>query len=111
MPTLRAEIEERLQSLPEPPFFARLLDPRQHLTQFQLAQAPYLRSSRLFVVSEIALDRCYEQPGIWLRAVDSIDKRSSWVPKFMPKGAPMWLDLNWCTLFDLPGILSGFKAN
>jgi hypothetical protein len=87
--TSRDEIKRRLEDLPEPPFFARLLDPRQDLSAAQRAQHPELLPfwdtklqasiRRSFMVVKMEMDRDPQHPGIWL----------------LPSGCAFWVAVDW----------------
>lgn len=92
----------QLRQLPPVPFMARLLDPRAHLTQLQRAQAPYLSNGQCFTVAEVVLDRCFEQPGIWVRAADSLLVLDLTGPHY--SNCPsIWLNLAWCQVVSGAG--------
>lgn len=93
----RAEIEQQLQLLPQPPFHAQLTDGRQHLTDYQRFMAPHVADHYLFVIAEVVVDRCFEQPGIWGRAINTRVSPLRLGQAPWPVNS-IWLNLEWCII-------------
>ena len=111
MSVTRQQFLEQFALLPSPPFLARLLDPYVRLTQLERARYRFTTNNQLFTVVEAVLDRCLEQPGIWVRAVPSLQlvhvstatngrrqQRKCYAYK-SEEDRSIWLNMDWCQLY------------